>query len=131
MIRSSNMKIVLNYVQAVYLFFLAQILFVLSTIKRAKNYVLSVLFTALLLASVSARAALDPAVVTTFTTIQSDFTSMMGLVWPVIGAVFAALAIIGLGTCCAATRWHPCLVLLTRTSGSGSRPLSFKKKYLP
>lgn len=90
------MKIVLNFVQAVYLFFLAQVLFVLSTIKRAKNYVLSVLFTALLLASVSARAALDPAVATTFTTIQGDFTSMMGLVWPVIGAVFAALAIIGL-----------------------------------
>ena len=90
------MKIVLNFVQAVYLFFIAQILFVLNTFKRAKNYVLSMLFTALLLASVSARAALDPSVATTFTTIQSDFTSMMGLVWPVIGAVFAALAIIGL-----------------------------------
>lgn len=46
--------------------------------------------------STSASAALDPSVATTFTTIQSDFTSMMGLVWPVIGAVFAALAIIGL-----------------------------------
>ena len=90
------MKIVLNFVQAVYLFFLAQVLFVLSTIKRAKNYVLSMLFTALVLTSASARAALDPPVATTFTTIQSDFTSMMGLVWPVIGAVFAALAIIGL-----------------------------------
>ena len=52
------MKIVLNYVQAVYLFFVAQILFVLNTFKRAKNYVLSMLFTALVLASVSARAAL-------------------------------------------------------------------------
>ena len=90
------MKVVLNLVQAVYLFFVAQILFVLSTIKRVKNFMLSVLFTVLVLASVSARAALDPAVATTFTTIQGDFSSMMGLVWPVIGAVFAALAIIGL-----------------------------------
>lgn len=48
------------------------------------------------LVSTSSYAALDPAVATTFTTIQADFTSMMGLVWPVIGAVFAALAIIGL-----------------------------------
>ena len=46
--------------------------------------------------STSANAALDPAVATTFTSIQSDFTAMMGLVWPVIGVVFASLAIIGL-----------------------------------
>ena len=90
------MKAVLNFVQAVYLFFLAQVLFVLSAMKHAKNYVYSLIATALVLAAASVRAALDPAVATTFTTIQSDFTSMMGLVWPVIGVVFAALAIIGL-----------------------------------
>ncbi len=61
-----------------------------------KNVAL-VLFASLLsLFGMSAHAALDPAVATTFTTIQGDFASMMGLVWPVIGAVFAALAIIGL-----------------------------------
>lgn len=54
------------------------------------------LFVFLMVLSTFASAALDPAVATTFTTIQSDFTSMIGIVWPVIGAVFAALGIIGL-----------------------------------
>ena len=62
-----------------------------------RNHALAfVLFVFSLFGITSAHAALDPAVATTFTTIQGDFTSMMGLVWPVIGVVFAALAIIGL-----------------------------------
>ena len=61
-----------------------------------KNYVLVLFASFLSLFGLSAHAALDAAVATTFSTIQGDFASMMGLVWPVIGAVFAALAIIGL-----------------------------------
>lgn len=41
-------------------------------------------------------AALDPAVATSFTAIQTDFSAMMALAWPVIGAILASLAIIGL-----------------------------------
>ena len=65
-------------------------------LKWAKQVLFMVLALFSLMFGVSAHAALDPAVATTFTTIQGDFVSMMGLVWPVIGAVFAALAIIGL-----------------------------------
>lgn len=41
-------------------------------------------------------AALDPAVATSFTAIETDFAAMMALAWPVIGAVIVALAIVGL-----------------------------------
>ena len=65
-------------------------------LKWAKQVLFMVLALFSLMFGVSAHAALDPAVATTFTSIQTDFMSAMGLAWPVIGAVFAALAIIGL-----------------------------------
>lgn len=90
------MKIVLNYAQVVWLYMVTVFLYFWNLMQNVKKTAMSFIALALMFAGASAHAALDPAVATTFTTVQSDFTSMIGLVWPVIGAVFAALGIIGL-----------------------------------
>lgn len=62
-----------------------------------KAFVASVFAVTSLTASVApVYAALDPAVATSFTAIETDFAAMMALAWPVIGAVIVALAIVGL-----------------------------------
>lgn len=61
-----------------------------------KKYLLGLLAATLSLFGFQAQAALDPNIATGLTSLQTDFTALMALVYPVMIAITVALVIFGL-----------------------------------